>query len=360
MAHEAQERYSKLVLAKLRRELVLADGVVFNNDYEGSPAAGVVKIPVRDQEVAARDYDKANGIQPGTGSTTYENFPITRDIAVNEIIDGYDAEAVPDNLVADRLDSAGYVLAARLDTDGASTLIAQGTQISRTASTVDTVYDGIVDLRTRLTKANIPSKDNRRYLLVTPDFYALLLKDDHFVGASDLGDEVKQSGAVGRIAGFNVYEWNDSTAGLACIAGHPKYATRAKEFASNPHIVDLDGDAAYISASAVKGRMVYDHKVLRKAGVLAVFEPAVISLTQSSNNGGKVKITTSASATSSFVYRVNPTDRAVYGEDFTAIASSNAFTSGSTEITAKKGDTVEIIDLDSNKKCVKVGYVIVV
>ena len=43
-AHAHQERWSKLVLAKLRQELVLKDGVVFNNDYEGSPAAGVVKI----------------------------------------------------------------------------------------------------------------------------------------------------------------------------------------------------------------------------------------------------------------------------------------------------------------------------
>lgn len=359
MAHEAQERYSKLVLAKMRRELVLADGVVFNNDYEGSPAAGVVKIPVRDQEVSARDYDKAKGIKPGVGSTTYENFPITRDIAVNEIIDGYDAESVPDNLVADRLDSAGYVLASRLDSDGASTLISQGTQISRTASTSSTVYDGIVDLRTQLTKANIPSKDNRRYLLVTPDFYALLLKDDHFVGASDLGDEVKQSGAVGRIAGFNVYEWNDSTAGLACIAGHPRFATRAKEFSSNPHIVDLDGDADYISASAVKGRMVYDHKVLRKAGVLVVFEPGVIALVQASFASGKVKVTTSATATGSFVYRVNPTERAAYAENFTEITATNTFTSGTTEIAAKKGDTVEIIDLDDNGSCVKVGYLIV-
>lgn len=358
MAHEAQERYSKLTLAKLRKELVLADGIVFNNDYEGSPAAGVVKIPVRDQEVAAKDYDKAKGIAPGTGSTTYENFPITRDVAVNEIIDGYDAETVPDNLVADRLDSAGYVLAARLDSDGASTLIAQGTQINRAASTTSTVYEGIVDLRTRLTKANIPSKDNRRYLLVTPDFYALLLKDDHFVGASNLGDSVKQSGAVGRIAGFNVYEWNDSTAGLACIAGHPKFATRANEFSSHPHLVDLEGDANYINASAVKGRMVYDHKVLRKAGVLVVFEPGTIPLVQTSLASGKAKLTTTATATSSFVYRVNPEARAAYGEDFTSIATTNAFTSGTTEITAKKGDTVEIVDLDTNSKCVKVGYLI--
>ena len=35
MAHEAQARYSALVMAKLRSECVLADGFVFNNDYEG-------------------------------------------------------------------------------------------------------------------------------------------------------------------------------------------------------------------------------------------------------------------------------------------------------------------------------------
>ena len=35
MAHDTQVRYADLVLAKLRKELVLKDGVVFNNDYEG-------------------------------------------------------------------------------------------------------------------------------------------------------------------------------------------------------------------------------------------------------------------------------------------------------------------------------------
>ena len=33
MAHELQERYSSMVLAKMRAELVLKDGIVFNNDY---------------------------------------------------------------------------------------------------------------------------------------------------------------------------------------------------------------------------------------------------------------------------------------------------------------------------------------
>ena len=153
MAHESQERYSTLVLAKIRKENKLKNGIVFNTDYEGSPSAGVVKIPVRDTEVAVSDYDKANGIKAGTGSTTYENFPITKDKAVNEIIDGYDAELVPDDLVADRLDSAGYALASAEDNDGASVLLAGSTPMNVDVLAVDTIYSTIVDIRTAMSKA---------------------------------------------------------------------------------------------------------------------------------------------------------------------------------------------------------------
>lgn len=73
-----------MVLAKIRKETVLKDGVVFNNDYEGSPSSGAVKIPVRDTEVPVSDYDKANGIKAGTSGTTYEIMPIDKDKAVNE------------------------------------------------------------------------------------------------------------------------------------------------------------------------------------------------------------------------------------------------------------------------------------
>ena len=225
MAHEQQERYSDLVLAKMRDSLVLKDGVVFNNDYEGNPAAGSVKIPVRDAEVQVSDYDKANGITATTGTTTYQTLTINKDKAVGEIIDGYDAEAVPANLVADRLDSAGYSLAKTIDTDGATVLLAEGTAYNAASVDASSAYDLIVDVRRAMSKANVPTEG--RYLLATPDFYAMLLKDkDHFVGASGLGDQIKQTGAVGKIAGFTVYEFNDDTAGLMFIAGHPRFAAR--------------------------------------------------------------------------------------------------------------------------------------
>lgn len=353
MAHEHQERYSALVLAKLRNELKLKDGVVFNNDYEGNPTAGVVKIPVRDDEVSVSDYDKANGVAPKMGTTTYAPLLITKDKAINEIIDGYDAAAVPDNLVADRLDSGSYSLARQMDTDGATTLLAGSTRIIVDKLGVENVYAAIVDLRTKMSKANIPD-DGKRYLLVIPEVYAYILKCDEFTPASQLGDDVKQTGAVGKIAGFLVIEWNDSTANLQMIAGHPKYATRAKEWAVPVKLQGLDGSGNYIGASAVQGRMVYDHKVLRSIAILSVFEGSVLAITatRSEEDKGIVKLTVTGGK-GSLMYAVTPNVRAMLSAENYA---GKALESGVTEINAKAGDEIEVVDV-VNGKVSGVGYI---
>ena len=355
MPHEAQERYSSLVLAKMRSENILKDGIIFNNDYEGDPVAGAVKVPVRDGEVKVGDYDRSAGGELSESSTEYRPILINREKYVNELIDRYDAASVPDNIVADRLDSAGYSMANALDRDGASTLISQGTRVNISAVSSATVYSEVVDIRTLMSKANVPN-DGRRYLLVTPDIYAAMLKSPLFVQASALGDDVKQSGAVGKMAGFTVYEWNDDTANLAMIAGHPRFATRINAWKVPIAIKDL-ADSTHIGASAVQGRSVYGHEVLRKDAIYAVFSAGSLTLTQGAFASDKCKVTVAETATSAFAYRVNPAKRAALDEDFTAIATSNAFTSNSTQISCKKGDIIEIIDLDSNKKAVKVGYI---
>lgn len=354
-AHEHQERWSKLVLAKLRSELILKDGVVFNNDYEGSPAAGVVKIPQRDEEVVVSDYDKANGITGTHGSTAYVNMPITKDKAVNEIIDGYDAAAVPDNLVADRLDSAAYVMAKQIDTDGGTTLLAGATVDNEAQLTKDNIYSAIVDIRTRMNKANIPN-DGKRYLLALPDAMALILKSPEFISASSLGDEVKQTGAIGKIAGFLVIEWNDTTANLQLLAGHPRFATRAMEFAVDIHLQDLSGSSKYIGASAVQGRKVYDHKVLRSVAIRAVYSPGslVLQAAQGSTGGTTILTVASGNTGTAYAYKKNPASRVTYGTTKTTYAGTD-LTSGTTEISAAEGDIIEIVDLATNK-VVNVGY----
>lgn len=358
MAHEAQVRYSDLVLMKIRKENKLKNGVVFNTDYEGNPAAGIVKIPVRDTEVAVSDYDRANGIKAGLGSTSYENFPINKDKAVNEIIDGYEAQLVPDNLVADRLDSAGYSLATVEDNDGATVLLAGATVMNVAALAADSIYDTIVDIRQAMSEANIPD-DGKRYLLVTPRTYSFILKSPEFIKASSLGDDVVQSGVVGRIAGFNVIEWNDKTANLAMIAGHPRYATRAEAFAVPVHIQDLGGSGTYIGASAVQGRVVYDHKVLRSIAIRAVYAPGSLGVTAAAGSTkGKTVLTVTGADEGTLAYKVNPAERAVFGVS-SADYAGTSLTSGTTEISVNAGNVIEVAAFGSDGKLTKVGYITV-
>ena len=354
--HTSQERYSKLTLAKLRDELCLKDGFVFNNDYEGSPTSGAVKIPVRDTEVAVSDYDKANGITATNGSTSYAPLLIDKDKAVNEIIDGFDSQSVPDNLVADRLDSAGYSLAQQIDTDGGTVLLSGATNKNVSQLTKDNIYETIVDIRADMTKAKIPN-DGRRYLLVTPDAMSLILKSPEFVGASNLGDEIKATGAVGKIAGFIVKEWNDTTANLAMLAGHPRFATRVNEWSVPVKVQDLSESGKYIGACAVQGRMVYAHKVLRSAAIRAVYSPGALTVSLAPGSAsGKTIVTVSAGNTgTTYAYKINPASRATFNQT-SANYGGTALTSGTTEIAVSKGDIIEIVNFSSSKVAA-VGYV---
>lgn len=272
-AHAHQERWSSLVDAKLRQMLVTRDNYIFNTNYEGNPKAGKVKIPVRDTEVETKDYDKANGINPAAGTTTYMDLDIDQDKAVNELIDGFDAAAVPDNIIADRLDSAGYSLALEMDKKSINVLeTTSGVNVSatKTAATETTAYKEVLAARTYLSKKGVPQ--DGRWLIVSPDFMAVLMMDDHFIRQGDLSQQMKNAGAVGSVAGFAVYESNnlmvDNTTVVSSkktttefIAGHPNWCHRVQEWSVDVHNQDLAGSGKYIGASAVQGRKIYGVKV---------------------------------------------------------------------------------------------------
>jgi len=261
------DRYSKLVDTKVRAALVLKDGVIFNNRYEGDPKAGAVKVR-RTGAATVANYSKTNGVSLTSDTDEYITITINKDKAVNELIDGYEASAVSDGMIADRLDAAAYGLAATLDVDGAAELVSGGTTLDDTdALTSSTVYDKIVYARTTLSKVGVPA-DNRRWLIVNPDVYALILKSDDFIKASDLGDAILQTGAIGMIAGFLVFESSNLGDGVEFVAGHPDYATRVKEWAVDVHLQDLAQSGKYIGASAVQGRKVYAHKVTNADAIL--------------------------------------------------------------------------------------------
>jgi hypothetical protein len=273
MAHTQRVRYSEMVDQKLRAELVTIDsemavgGVpIFNTKYEGDPKAGSVKIPVRDTEVSNRDYDKAAGIAPETGTTTFVDLLINKDKAVNEIIDGYDAESVPGSVVADRLDSAGYSQALTLDADGIATLVAGGTdELDTVASTKDTIYENILDSGVSLSNDKIPKRG--RWMIIAPSYLKLLKLSPDFVKEGDLSQELLMDGAIGKVDGVVVYESSELPADVEYIMGHSAWCTRVQEWTMEPKVVSLEQSANFVGASAVKGRKVYGHKVTKAVAV---------------------------------------------------------------------------------------------
>lgn len=274
MAHNLQERYSALVDVKLRASLVTKDNVIFNTRYDGNPTAGAVKIPVRDTEVQVQDYNPLTGVDLTHGDTNYLTVPIDQDKAVNELIDGYQAAAVPDNVVADRLDSAGYSTAATLDRDAlqilgtlhtatyASTDPRYNKKASTAKVTTDNPFGDVTDAAEKLDNAYVPLTG--RYVIVSPAFYKAILNDkDNFIKKGDLSQQIVATGAVGEIGGFTVYRSASLPSGVAAVFGHPDFATRIDEWSVPVHLQDLAGSGKFIGASAVQGRMVYKHAVTK-------------------------------------------------------------------------------------------------
>ena len=265
MAHANQERWSKLVDAKLRNQLVTRDNYIFNNRYEGDPKAGKVKIPVRDTEVSVKDYNKATGIDPEAGTTTYLELNIDQDEAVNELIDGFDAASVPDGIVADRLDSAGYSLGLSIDKKSIEALqAASGATISatKTAATEANAYKLALEAKRVLSRKGVPA--DGRFMIVSPEYLEVLMLDEHFIKRGDLSQEMVQAGVAGKIAGFNVFESNNMDYENTTRVASKKTTT---EFICwSPELVPPRDGVAGSRPPAGSGRQRQVHRCKRRAG----------------------------------------------------------------------------------------------
>jgi hypothetical protein len=266
------ESYSKIVDAKLRANSVFA--ALFNQRHDGAAVAGAVKIPVR-TEATAGAYVTATGLAISNPATTYQTLVLDNDYAVNELIDGFMAAAVPDGMVAERLDSAGYALANVVDAALAADLIAHGTASSdTTALTKSKVYEKMVTDVATVKKAKVdPSKI---WIAVTSDTYAKLIQSPEFVSAAANVGELG-AGYMGRLAGIPVYEainLNGLTTGSGSSQKTVDYVIGNSDFC---HFVDAWNvpvgvydlaDGAHIGCSAVQGRKAFGYKITQATSVI--------------------------------------------------------------------------------------------
>ena len=262
--HKRQEKYADSIVKLMRKEFNIRNE--FSRDYEGDPVSGAVNVPVRNGDIVLSDYDILNGITMTQSATDYQRILVDKHKGFSELIDGYEAQAVPDNLVAQRLESAGYTTGKALELDAIAALINGGTTESDTTEvTKSNVYEKIATTISVLKKRGIKPTELR--VSVSAETELKLLTDDKFANsAGALGAELLRSGVIGRVSGVNVKPNYWLPDNVEYIVFAPAWCQAIDEWEVAPGINDIK-DGKHIGASALQGRMVYEDVVTNALAV---------------------------------------------------------------------------------------------
>lgn len=123
-------------------------------------------------------------------------------------------------------------------------------------------YLAVVEAGRKLDVQNVP--DEGRWLVVSPDFYALLLQDSRFVEGTEAGHNTLLNGVVGQVRGFTVVKSNNvphksaSPDTQSILAGTNAAVTFAQQV-SNVEAMRMQTDFA----DMVRGLDLYGAKVIR-------------------------------------------------------------------------------------------------
>ena len=252
--HKRQERYADTIVKLMRKEFNIRNE--FSRDYEGNPTAGAVNVPTRNGDITLSDYDVLNGITMTQSATDYLQVLVDGHKAFSELVDGYEAEAVPDNIRAQRLESASYVMGKALENSAINALVAGGTiEASTSETTEDNVYKTIATSVKTLKARGITTNDLR--IAISADTELKLLTDSKFANtAGTLGAELVRNGVIGKINGVQVKPSYNLPENVEYIVYAPAWCQAIDEWKVAPTFNDIK-DGKHVGASALQGRMVY-------------------------------------------------------------------------------------------------------
>ena len=262
--HKRRETYATEVLAMAKAQVNIYED--FSTDYEIDGATGAIKVPTRDATVTISDYDILNGVSLTQSATDYVDLPVDKNYAINELIDGYEAEAVPDNIRANRIEAAGYSLGLKKENMAIAALVNGGTTSSdTTALTEQTVYKKIATEVKNMKARNMDVSQMR--IVVDAETELLLLTDDKFANTSgQLGAELIREGVIGKINGVPVKANYLLPNNVEFIIYDKRFIQKYEVWAVEPTINNL-ADGKHIGASALQGREVGGLKVTNALGV---------------------------------------------------------------------------------------------
>lgn len=276
--HKRRESYATDVLAMAKAQVNIYED--FSTDYEIDGATGAIKVPTRSAEVTISNYDILNGVSLTQSATDYVDLPVDKNYAINELIDGYEAEAVPDNIRANRIEAAGYSLGLKKENMAIDVLKGNGTISSDVTSlTEQNAYKKIAAEVKNMKARNMDVSQMR--IVVDADTELLLLTDDKFANTSgQLGAELIREGVIGKINGVpvktnylmgNVKRSEEGSEGevtrpVEFVIYDKRFIQKYEVWAVEPSINNL-ADGKHIGASALQGREVGGLKVTNALGV---------------------------------------------------------------------------------------------
>lgn len=209
------ELWSARLLQGLEKSHVATNLV--NRDYEGQIRNQGDKVNINTlSDVAIKTYTPNSDIaSPDDLTTTKQQLEITEADYFNIQLDDVDRVQATGELMDTAMRNVAYKMNDRTDgfilgkiASGVDSGNIIGTTESPIQVTKNNIYESIIEMRTKLDKANVPTSG--RTIVIPPEIYALLLQDERFVKSDAVaGQNVLVNGLVGRVAGFDVFESNN-------------------------------------------------------------------------------------------------------------------------------------------------------
>lgn len=209
------ELWSARLLQGLEKSHVATNLV--NRDYEGQIRNQGDKVNINTlSDVAIKTYTANSDIaSPDDLTTTKQQLEITEADYFNIQLDDVDRVQATGELMDTAMRNVAYKMNDRTDSfilgkiaSGVDSGNIIGTTESPIQVTKNNIYESIIEMRTKLDKANVPTSG--RTIIIPPEIYALLLQDERFVKSDAVaGQNVLVNGLVGRVAGFDVFESNN-------------------------------------------------------------------------------------------------------------------------------------------------------
>lgn len=272
------EVWDAAIMEALYESHIFAQPAVVNRNYEGAIRSQGDTVHITGIEpVTIDDYSRYSDI-------TFEEIDLnTRTMYIDQAkyfalaIDDIDKWQQKGDTMGPAMKEAGYRMSLAVD-NFVSTRMAESVDSANILTDVDASGDSdvagaavrecFVDLRTKLNRNNVPSQG--RWAIVSPEVYAVLLKDPHFIKANERGSAsvVEGNGVVGTIYGFTIMESNNAP---SVTTTHTILAGNNTAFSFAEALTEVEAVRFEKSfGDGIKGLHVYGGKVIRPEGLVSV------------------------------------------------------------------------------------------